>query len=326
MSLAGPNSIPKSLKETCANFPDASDQDAEEAIKFLKGLVQDIRFENTDEITLRERGFPPLDRREQALARLRSWVVSGHMVRFRDPRRLRECLDELEIVIDIRTSHLLDQSDSKLPSTMRIYLATALDGQDDKRRDDDRILRLLRDIEFRRLNVGEKLLILSVSARALRRLDNIERAEKTESDLADYIRTDLRMGIPHAVKKYILRHDETWEESFIGCALGLNCFDGIVEEYVPGKGWTATMQGPDGSPESISWDIIQGDPDLMQYIPSPPAEVNKGGRIQCWVSGCRVDANLKRCSACGKGLYCSPEHQQFAWKMHKKVCKALQRH
>lgn len=168
MSLTGPNSIPKSLSVVWGNILDASDEDAEEAIAFLKGLVRDIRFENTDEIVLRERGFPPLARRDQALkghtgncshcsprghalqhsgqsshrCPLRScsypptesmgFVWSNHpstvralshfwrklafmasVFTRRDPRRLHECLDELEIVEWFRRIHLFDPLGSK---------------------------------------------------------------------------------------------------------------------------------------------------------------------------------------------------------------------
>ncbi|KAG8947456.1 hypothetical protein FRC04_010777 [Tulasnella sp. 424] len=322
MSLTGPNSIPKSLSVVWGNILDASDEDAEEAIAFLKGLVRDIRFENTDEIVLRERGFPPLARRDQALKghncshcsprghalQHSAWVLSGQIIRQRDPRRLHECLDELEIVEWFRRIHLFDPPGSKHTITLRIYLAAALDGQEKEKQDDDRILRLLDGIESQKCTVGERLLMCSVEARTLRRLGRISHAETTESDLADYIREGLRMGIPTVVKRHILRHDETWEESVIGRTLGLDCFDEVVEEYVPGKGWTATKTS------SFSF---------LDQIPNPPAEVDKGKRIQCWVSGCRVETNLKRCTGCGKGLYCSQQHQQFAWRRHKKLCKSL---
>ncbi|KAF9476776.1 hypothetical protein BDN70DRAFT_897055 [Pholiota conissans] len=32
-----------------------------------------------------------------------------------------------------------------------------------------------------------------------------------------------------------------------------------------------------------------------------------------------------QCSACHRVAYCSPEHQQLAWKKHKKLCKILQK-
>ncbi|KIO16769.1 hypothetical protein M407DRAFT_145859 [Tulasnella calospora MUT 4182] len=134
------------------------------------------------------------------------------------------------------------------------------------------------------------------------------------------------MGIPTLVKRHILRHDETWEESVIGRTLGLDCFDQIVEEYKPEKGWTATtFRGPDAPPTSITWGTIPMDENfsLLEFIPNPPAEVDKGERTQCWVSGCRVETNLKRCTACGRGLYCSPQHQKFAWRRHKKSCKSV---
>ncbi|KAG9023321.1 hypothetical protein FS837_005857, partial [Tulasnella sp. UAMH 9824] len=260
MSLTGPNSIPQSLKETCDHVFDAPDEVAEEAIAFLKALVRDIRLENTDEIVLRERGFPPLNRRDQALKghncshcsprghalQHAAWVVSGQIIRHRDPRRLYECLDELEIVDNIRKTHHLDAPRSKHPITLRIYLAAALDGQPKEKRDDKRIISLLDHIEFKRCDVGEKLLMYSAGSRALRRLGEIKDAERVESDLAEYIREGLRMGIPTLVKRHILRHDETWEESVIGRTLGLDCFDQITEEYKPGKGWTATtLRGPD---------------------------------------------------------------------------------
>lgn len=105
------------------------------------------------------------------------------------------------------------------------------------------------------------------------------------------------MGIPTVVKRHILRHDETWEESVIGRTLGLDCFDEVVEEYKPGKGWTATYPGPDGLPMSHTWGMLGKDENcsILDYIPNPPAEVDKRERIQCWVSGCRVGTNLKRC-------------------------------
>ncbi|KAG8909334.1 hypothetical protein FRC01_007001, partial [Tulasnella sp. 417] len=298
MSLTGPNSIPQSLQETCDHIFDAPDEVAEEAIAFLKALVRDIRFENTDDIVLRERGFPPLDRRDQALKghncshcsprghalQHAAWVVSGQFIRHRDPSRLYECLDELKIVESIRRTHHLDPPGSKHPITLRIYLAAALEGQPKEKQDDKRVLSLLEGIDFSKCDVGEKLLVFGAGSRALRRLGHIKDAERVESDLTKFIREGLRMGIPTLVKRHILRHDETWEESVIGRTLGLDCFDHIVEEYESGKGWTATFPGPDGLPMSHTWGTLGGDGDcsLLDYIPNPPAEVDKGERTQCW--------------------------------------------
>lgn len=129
------------------------------------------------------------------------------------------------------------------------------------------------------------------------------------------------MGIPTLVKRHILRHDETWEESVIGRTLGLDCFDQIAEEYTPGKGWTATtLRGPDGSPSSITWGTTgkENGCSLLEFIPNPPAEVDKGERTQCWVSGCRVEADLKRCKSAGvllgRALLTVSSFRHWLWK------------
>lgn len=38
-----------------------------------------------------------------------------------------------------------------------------------------------------------------------------------------------------------------------------------------------------------------------------------------------IETEIKRCGACFKASYCSPEHQKMHWRKHKEFCKVLQK-
>lgn len=124
----------------------------------------------------------------------------------------------------------------------------------------------------------------------------------------------------HAIAE-IQGRNERLEDSPIMQKLGLNYFDAFEElPHVVGQSISWTWKPAEG-PTMLNMRPNPRDPKPTVTLVAP-AEVDKGRKVECWVSGCRVYETLKKCE-CLASLYGFPSPAKQSafvrWPLHRLV-------
>lgn len=92
----------------------------------------------------------------------------------------------------------------------------------------------------------------------------------------------------------ILGRNERMQDSPIMQKLGLHYFDAFQEQpLIAGEPVSWLWQSPEGPPLLGMQQMKSESGPIVTVL--APEEVDKGLKAECWVSGCRVQENLKKC-------------------------------